>query len=151
MQFSIESLLNLLVPLVSPKVSTMIIWCGEGDLNPHEITPASTSSDRRWYRRVSSRPKCVICLRRAYPRVSRSIPSWLVTASSAPNYAPGRDVAVRQGVRAAVNLDLERLARILSHIVMEASRNLIAEAVRLAVLAIRHRARVPCRVETKAP
>jgi hypothetical protein len=21
-----------------------LIWCGEGDLNPHEITPASTSS-----------------------------------------------------------------------------------------------------------
>ena len=25
-------------------LSTALIWCGEGDLNPHEITPASTSS-----------------------------------------------------------------------------------------------------------
>ena len=24
--------------------TTGIIWCGEGDLNPHEIAPASTSS-----------------------------------------------------------------------------------------------------------
>ena len=25
-------------------IQRLLIWCGEGDLNPHEITPASTSS-----------------------------------------------------------------------------------------------------------
>jgi len=28
-------------------------WCGEGDLNPHEIAPASTSSQNPLYRGVS--------------------------------------------------------------------------------------------------
>jgi hypothetical protein len=30
-------------------------WCGEGDLNPHEIAPASTSPKTRRYPRVSLR------------------------------------------------------------------------------------------------
>ena len=25
-------------------IQRLLIWCGEGDLNPHEIAPASTSS-----------------------------------------------------------------------------------------------------------
>ena len=25
-------------------IRRFLIWCGEGDLNPHEIAPASTSS-----------------------------------------------------------------------------------------------------------
>jgi hypothetical protein len=25
-------------------IRRLLIWCGEGDLNPHEIAPASTSS-----------------------------------------------------------------------------------------------------------
>ena len=25
-------------------IQRLLIWCGEGDLNPHEITPASTST-----------------------------------------------------------------------------------------------------------
>jgi hypothetical protein len=25
-------------------IQRLLIWCGEGDLNPHEISPASTSS-----------------------------------------------------------------------------------------------------------
>ena len=29
------------------------IWCGEGDLNPHEIAPASTSSNKTLFPRVS--------------------------------------------------------------------------------------------------
>jgi hypothetical protein len=33
------------------------LWCGEGDLNPHEIAPASTSSQKSGFRRVSLRPK----------------------------------------------------------------------------------------------
>jgi hypothetical protein len=30
-----------------------IKWCGEGDLNPHELSPASTSSQNPLYRGVS--------------------------------------------------------------------------------------------------
>jgi hypothetical protein len=25
-------------------IERLLMWCGEGDLNPHEIAPASTSS-----------------------------------------------------------------------------------------------------------
>ena len=25
-------------------IQRLLMWCGEGDLNPHEIAPASTSS-----------------------------------------------------------------------------------------------------------
>jgi len=25
-------------------IRRLLIWCGEGDLNPHELAPASTSS-----------------------------------------------------------------------------------------------------------
>ena len=53
------------------------IWCGEGDLNPHEIAPASTSSQNRPYRRVSSQPKYLIYLEWRYPPVSPIFPAWL--------------------------------------------------------------------------
>ena len=49
------------------------IWCGEGDLNPHEIAPASTSSDKTLYRRVSWWPKLLILGERLYRRVSQRI------------------------------------------------------------------------------
>jgi len=41
-------------------LSLFKIWCGEGDLNPHEIAPASTSSQNPLYRQASSRPKSFI-------------------------------------------------------------------------------------------
>jgi len=25
-------------------IQRLLVWCGEGDLNPHELAPASTSS-----------------------------------------------------------------------------------------------------------
>ena len=31
----------------------LLIWCGEGDLNPHEIAPASTSSNLTLFPGVS--------------------------------------------------------------------------------------------------
>src|ERR1700722_5838914 len=36
------------------------IWWGEGDLNPHEIAPASPSSQNCVFHRVSQRPKSLI-------------------------------------------------------------------------------------------
>src|SRR5215467_8310789 len=36
------------------------MWCGEGDLNPHEIAPASTSSAFGAVRRVPCQPKLLI-------------------------------------------------------------------------------------------
>ena len=35
----------------------LVMWCGEGDLNPHELSPASTSSQNPLYRGVSWWPK----------------------------------------------------------------------------------------------
>ena len=45
-------------------------WCGEGDLNPHEIAPASTSSEATLFRGVSWRPKSLIPLNNLYRRLS---------------------------------------------------------------------------------
>src|SRR5580700_4867044 len=52
-------------------------WCGEGDLNPHEIAPASTSSRKCVFCRVSWGPKQLICQWQLYPRVSWFFQRWL--------------------------------------------------------------------------
>src|ERR1022692_2750897 len=58
--------------LMKPKE---ILWCGEGDLNPHEIAPASTSRYLTRFRPVSR--SCVLCRERGnqYPRVSPVFPN----------------------------------------------------------------------------
>jgi hypothetical protein len=54
-----------------------IIWCGEGDLNPHEITPASTSSHWSGFRRVSPTAISLNSLVPLFRCVSRSVMGWL--------------------------------------------------------------------------
>ena len=54
-----------------------IFWCGEGDLNPHGIAPASTSSNKMLFRRVSPIDTMLILGRRASRAVSPILPRWL--------------------------------------------------------------------------
>ena len=52
-------------------------WCGEGDLNPHGIAPASTSSRKCLFRRVSRADKSMILRPRKYRPVSPILLRWL--------------------------------------------------------------------------
>jgi len=46
------------------------LWCGEGDLTPHEIAPASTSTQLSLFRRLSLSYKSMISESSWYHRVS---------------------------------------------------------------------------------
>ena len=62
---------------------------GEGDLNPHEIAPASTSTQNSVYRRVSSG---LILLKNIAPRYRSASPSFLkpLQFHYTPTLSPGR-------------------------------------------------------------
>jgi hypothetical protein len=66
---------------MSPKE---IFWCGEGDLNPHEISPASTSSNFSLYRPVPWCADSTTCSSHHIPlgpAISHLIVTVIVTVS----------------------------------------------------------------------
>jgi hypothetical protein len=72
------------------------LWCGEGDLNPHEITPASTSTY------VRHLLPCIFSVLVAPLRCDRGRSRWIdgtITSQefSPPEYVCGRSVAFGRG------------------------------------------------------
>jgi hypothetical protein len=65
------------------------MWCGDGDLNPHEIAPASTSSQKRLYRGVSSIPESLILLRWLFRPVSPVIRNHFNSTTVIPRQIAG--------------------------------------------------------------